>query len=76
MKVMRDFSPVASRDGHAMFDLPAFVAERIAQSGDRPVRGFAACTYADEQRFNSYRRSVHRAEPDYGRHINAIVLKG
>jgi copper oxidase (laccase) domain-containing protein len=32
------------------------------------------CTYADEKRFFSYRRSVHRAEPDYGRHIHAITL--
>jgi acyl carrier protein len=32
-------------------------------------------TYADE-RFFSYRRSVHRKEPDYGRHIHAIALEG
>jgi hypothetical protein len=32
-------------------------------------------TYADE-RFFSYRRSVHRKEPDYGRHVHAIVLEG
>ena len=33
------------------------------------------CTYADERMF-SYRRSVHRKEPDYGRNIHAIVLEG
>jgi polyphenol oxidase len=27
-----------------------------------------------DSRFYSYRRSVHRAEGDYGRHINAITL--
>jgi copper oxidase (laccase) domain-containing protein len=32
-------------------------------------------TYSDE-RFYSYRRSVHRGEPDYGRHVHAIVLEG
>jgi len=31
-------------------------------------------TYSDE-RFFSYRRSVHRGEPDYGRHVHAIVLE-
>ena len=31
-------------------------------------------TYSDE-RFFSYRRSVHRKEPDYGRHVHAIVLE-
>ena len=30
-------------------------------------------TYSDE-RFFSYRRSVHRGEPDYGRHVHAIAL--
>jgi len=71
----RFFKP-ASRDGHAMFDLPAFVAERVRQAGVGAFEDLQLCTYADEQRFYSYRRSVHRAEPDYGRHINAIVLKG
>jgi copper oxidase (laccase) domain-containing protein len=31
-------------------------------------------TYSDE-RFFSYRRSVHRKETDYGRHVHAIVLE-
>lgn len=70
----RFFSP-ASRHGHAMFDLPAFVALRVRQAGIEAFEDLQLCTYADEQRFYSYRRSVHRSEPDYGRHINAIVLK-
>ena len=32
------------------------------------------CTYAEPERFFSYRRTTHRGEPDYGRHINAIAL--
>jgi polyphenol oxidase len=32
------------------------------------------CTYAEPERFFSFRRTTHRAEPDYGRHINAIAL--
>ncbi len=71
----RFFSP-AAREGHAMFDLPAFVEERIRRSGIGRFEDLRLCTYADQDRFFSYRRSVHRAEPDYGRHINAIVLKG
>jgi copper oxidase (laccase) domain-containing protein len=31
-------------------------------------------TYSDES-FYSYRRSVHRKEPDYGRHVHAIALE-
>jgi YfiH family protein len=71
----RFFSP-ASREGHAMFDLPGFVASRIEQSGICFFEDLQLCTYADAERFYSYRRSVHRAEPDYGRHVNAIVLAG
>jgi YfiH family protein len=71
----RFFSP-ASREGHAMFDLPGFVAARIEQSGVGFFEDMQLCTYSDAERFYSYRRSVHRAEPDYGRHVNAIVLAG
>ena len=38
------------------------------------VEDVGHCTYANASRFFSYRRSVHRNEPDYGRHVNAIAL--
>jgi len=38
------------------------------------VQDLAACTYADPARFYSYRRSTHRGETDYGRHLNAVSL--
>jgi YfiH family protein len=66
----------AGRPGHAQFDLPAFVAARLAAAGLTRVEDLAACTYADPKRFYSFRRATHRAEPDYGRHINAIALSG
>jgi len=69
----RFFVP-ADRAGHAMFDLPGFIASRLEQSGIGDFQDLGLCTYADPDRFYSYRRSTHRAEPDYGRHINAIVL--
>ena len=34
------------------------------------------CTYSDEARFFSYRRTTHRGEADFGRHLAAIVLAG
>ena len=64
------------RPGHAHFDLPGFIAARLARAGIRQVEDLAACTYADPLRFYSYRRTTHRAEPDYGRHVNAIALSG
>lgn len=69
----RFFSP-GERDGHAMFDLPAFIDFRLRQSGIERFEDLQLCTYAEPDRFYSYRRSVHRAEPDYGRHISAIAL--
>jgi YfiH family protein len=69
----RFFAP-APREGHAMFDLPGFIASRIAQSGIGRFEDIGICTYSDPDRFYSYRRSTHHAEPDYGRHVNAIVL--
>jgi YfiH family protein len=69
----RFFVP-AEREGHAMFDLPGFIALRLAQSRIDRFEDTGICTYADPDRFYSYRRSTHRAEPDYGRHVNAIVL--
>jgi polyphenol oxidase len=40
------------------------------------VEDLGLCTYADAARFFSYRRTTHRAEADYGRHISAIALTG
>jgi YfiH family protein len=69
----RFFAP-AAREGHAMFDLPGFIGLRLERCGIKNFEDVELCTYADPDRFYSYRRSVHRAEPDYGRHVNAIVL--
>jgi YfiH family protein len=68
----RYFAP-ASRPDHAMFDLPGYIAMRLARAGIARVEDVGHCTYADA-RFFSYRRATHLAEPDYGRHINAIAL--
>jgi polyphenol oxidase len=69
----RFFKP-AARPEHALFDLPGYIAARVAAAGIRTFEDLAQCTYADAARFFSYRRSVHRKESDYGRHISAIAL--
>jgi hypothetical protein len=70
---VRFFKP-AQRPGHSMFDLAGFVLSRLRRAEVAEVEDLGHCTYADPEQFYSYRRSVHRAEPDYGRHINAIAL--
>jgi len=67
------FSP-SPREGHAMFDLPGFIADRLERVGVASFENLEIDTYADETRCFSYRRSVHRAEPDYGRLVSAISL--
>ena len=65
---------VAGRAARSMFDLPGYVVDRLHRAGIAAVEDLGHCTYAEEARFYSYRRTTHRAEPDYGRHINAIAL--
>ena len=64
----------AARAHHAMFDLTGYIAARVQQAGIVNFEDLGLCTYADPERFYSFRRSTHLSEPDYGRHINAIAL--
>ena len=64
----------ASRPGHLQFDIEAYVAARLAGAGIGRVEALGLDTYADEDRFFSYRRSCHRQEPGYGREISVIGL--
>jgi YfiH family protein len=64
----------AAREGHAMFDLAGFIRMRLENAGVLMIDDTGLDTYSDE-RFYSYRRSVHRGEPDYGRHVHAIALE-
>lgn len=69
----RFFNP-AEREGHAMFDLPGFIVGRLFAAGVLAA-DTGLCTYADEERFFSYRRATHRGEADYGRLLSAIRLE-
>ena len=69
----RFFTPGA-RAGHAQFDLPGYIVDRLTRAGVGQVEDLRQCTYADPAQFYSYRRATHRAETDYGRHISAIAL--
>ena len=69
------FFHASERPAHAMFDLPAFIAHRAQEAGIGRFYDLSLCTYGDEARFYSYRRTTHRGEADYGRQISAIVLE-
>jgi polyphenol oxidase len=68
------FFVASDRAGHFRFDLESYVAERLAMAGVGSVTTLGADTYANEERFYSFRRATHRGESDYGRDLSAITL--
>ena len=68
------FFKASIRDTHFMFDLPAFIKQRLQQAGLTQIQLLDRCTYGEPDLFYSYRRTTHRQEPDYGRLISAITL--
>jgi len=64
----------AGLEGHYQFDLEAYVVARLRAAGIAQVEGLGLDTYAAPERFYSFRRATHRAEPDYGRQISLIGL--
>lgn len=60
--------------GEPHFDLVRYVGARLERAGVGAVADLGICTYCEETRLFSYRRSQHHGEDDYGRQISAIVL--
>lgn len=61
-------------EGKYQFNLPAFGLSRLRARGLASASWSGHCTYSDEPRFYSYRRTTHRAEKDYGRLVSIIRL--
>jgi polyphenol oxidase len=70
----RFFAP--SDGGKPHFDLEAYVVHRLIAAGIDEIEALNLDTYADADRFYSYRRSTHRGESDYGRQLSAIAIPG
>ena len=68
----RFFTP--GREGHHQFDLEAYVLARLAAAGVTRAEALGLDTYADPDRFFSYRRATHQGEPTYGRQLSLIAL--
>jgi len=65
----------AGRAGHTWFDLEGYIAERLRAAGAGTVAMLGEDTYAQPDRFFSFRRATHRGEPGYGREISLIGLR-
>jgi hypothetical protein len=66
---------VTGPHGKAHFDLEAYVVHRLLAAHIDEVEALHLDTYADPDRFYSYRRATHRGEADYGRQLSAIALR-
>jgi purine-nucleoside/S-methyl-5'-thioadenosine phosphorylase / adenosine deaminase len=60
--------------GKPHFGLESYVVSRLIGAGIEEVEALHLDTYADADRFYSYRRATHRGEADYGRQLSAIAL--
>jgi YfiH family protein len=70
----RQFFHRSSEGARPHFDLPGFVALRLAEAGVGAIERQTACTHENESLFFSFRRTTQRREGDYGRQISAIVV--
>lgn len=64
----------AGQGDRVQFDLPGFGLARLRRAGVQ-AEWTRHCTYADPDRFYSYRRTTHAGEADYGRLIAAIRME-
>ena len=68
------FAP--GREGRWQFDLSGYLDARLRSAGVATVDTLGLDTYADPDRFFSYRRATHAGEPTYGRQFSLIGLPG
>jgi polyphenol oxidase len=64
------------RPGHAMFDIAAYVAHRLANAGVGRIDIIDHDTCAMEQEYYSYRRATLNGENSYGRQLSVIGIGG
>jgi len=62
--------------GKPHFDLEGYVVHRLIAAGVGEVEELNLDTYAEADRFFSFRRATHRGEADYGRQLSAIAIPG
>lgn len=56
-----------------LFDLASYVEKKIAELGITKIQNPRIDTYANEEKYFSFRRSEHRNEQDCGRNVSVIL---
>jgi copper oxidase (laccase) domain-containing protein len=69
------FFKAGATDGKRLFDLPAFVLQRLASAGVEAAEWLGRDTCAEPAEFFSHRRTTRLGEADYGRLISVIMLQ-
>lgn len=69
----KKFFIVSQKNGHFMFDLPAYILQKLQQSGIKTIEDLQLDTCKREDEFFSYRRNCLNNIKDYGRNIAVIV---
>jgi YfiH family protein len=59
----------------AHFDLQGYIQYRLVRAGVLHIVAANQDTYAQDDRYFSYRRATHRGEMDYGRQISALCIR-
>ena len=65
----------AGRTGHWQFDLAGYVHARLRAAGIGSAEALNLDTYADPDRFFSFRRATHQGEANYGRQFSLIGMR-
>ncbi|MBC26099.1 MAG: polyphenol oxidase [Rhodospirillaceae bacterium] len=65
----------ASRAAHFLFDLPGYITSLMKDQGLDKVSWTGHDTYADNERFFSYRYGYTHGQSDYGRMLSAIMIE-
>lgn len=70
------FLATTAREGTPrwLFDLPGYIAARLARAGLTRVHNLCRDTFGDAARYHSYRRASFAREPNYGRQIALVAL--
>ncbi|NQX95839.1 MAG: peptidoglycan editing factor PgeF, partial [Erythrobacter sp.] len=70
------FIPAPERGGTArwLFDLPGYIAGRLSDAGLVQIHDLCRDTFAQAERYYSYRRASSAGGPNYGRLIALIAL--
>ncbi|MCK4945840.1 MAG: peptidoglycan editing factor PgeF [Alphaproteobacteria bacterium] len=69
------FFKEAPRQGHLLFNLPGYVAEKLYALGVTSVHDICQDTLMNETSFFSHRRAFLKSEKDFGSQLSVIVIK-